>query len=243
MSNLDELIKNSLIELKKVYTAEGTLTSHKSKLIFPNYNNHKDNIDKTRISEQEARFLLTRELESPRNTDLYYSIETPTQKKYRFSDDGKLLKNPRIDEKGRSASIDLAIHKWNEEKFIITNLIEFKFGNNKTCRKDLLKLLCDNKDCDKDCNTDCNTDYYINILLSCDSGTIDGLKKKINDSIEYINSEYQKEVTKGNLKVIILILGENKDKQFDGADYLVFEFPKDKLDNIEFKPLIKEKLG
>jgi len=156
MNEVEQLITNSLQELQKIGCEEIPNKEQKSKLIFPKYRNDKQ---RKRISEQEARFLFVRELEIQKDVDFYYSIETPTKEPYKdFS-----TEKPAIG-KGKSGNVDVTLYEKKDEKYCRKHLIEFKFDNVKTCTKDFLKLLCDDEGC--------NTNYYINILKNCDSVTI-----------------------------------------------------------------------
>ena len=185
--NAEELIKNSLQELQKIGW-ENESNSQDSKLIFPKYRNNKQ-----RISEEEARFLFVRELEKQDN--FYYSVETPTKEAYKdFNSE-----EPKIGA-GRSGSVDVTLYEKTEDKYCRKHLIEFKLGNVKTCKKDFLKLLCD--------DNECKVNYYINILENCDSGTIPNLEKdKFSKSIDYIFKKYSKKI-KSNLKIFVCILND-----------------------------------
>ena len=80
MKTLEKIIVDSLIELKNIsHENDYSNKEQKSKLIFPQKRQNK----LSRISEQEARFLLVRELEKKENKyPFYYSIETPTDNVY-----------------------------------------------------------------------------------------------------------------------------------------------------------------
>jgi hypothetical protein len=130
MRSIEELIKASLEELGKIGKEDecnGSGGKQASKLIYP-----KKRAGETRISEQEARLLLIRELEN--QDDWYYSIETPTSKLYRFGDKD----NPQIDdEHGMSARFDITLY---DKTFQRKHFIELKYGNVQTVKKDFLKL-------------------------------------------------------------------------------------------------------
>lgn len=197
MNNVEDLIKKSLLELRNI-SCENEIKSHESKLIFPKY---RDN--SIRISEQEARLLLVREIEN--QNEFYYSIETPTIEKYSgFSTD-----KPKIDSNGRSASVDLALYKKYEKEFKRTHLIEFKFGNVNTCTKYFLKLLCDDENC--------GINYYINIIKNSDNttevrleNTIENLEGKYQDALDYFsrNENKIKFKIKSKLKIFVCILND-----------------------------------
>jgi len=95
----------------------------------------------TRISEQELRFLFVEEFLKEPNNGYYFSVETPTEMKYKF---GKTNDNIKIDPAGRSASIDMYIfNKCSENKYHRLLNIEFKNANasQKSISKDILKLM------------------------------------------------------------------------------------------------------
>ncbi len=142
-----------------------------SGIIFPKYSDGEVRISEHRISEQEARFAFFSEVE--RLGKYKVSVETPTIKKYKFGT------NPRHDQGGRSAEIDMSLYKANEEKNPILN-IEFKAHNPeiKAIEKDLLKLIIEPGD-----------GLFFHLLKSSDSGTFrnkSGTKKGIFD--KYIAS-------------------------------------------------------
>jgi len=196
MKIVEQLIKDSLQELQKIGN-EKEIPNEKqnSKLIFPKYRN-----GSKRISEQESVFLFVRELEKQENTKFFYSIETPTNVPYKdFSGE-----DPKIGE-GRSGNVDVTLYEKGNDKFERKHLIEFKYDNVETCRKDFLKLLCDDQQC--------KTNYYINVLKNYDSGTIPNLIKKYEESIDYIFRIYPNEII-SNLVIIVGVLEQKKENDF-----------------------------
>ena len=110
-----------------------------SRLIFPCYSKTFRNGTR-RISEQEFRFVFIEQFIQyckENNWDAYYSVETPTEWKYKFS--GEDTPHKTEDGSGQSAMIDVCIHNNNGERIC---LIEFKAGNpEQFCyEKDLVKL-------------------------------------------------------------------------------------------------------
>jgi len=136
MENLNILkeISESVVDELFRLGNEGKIGEQNSRLIFPIRR------DKSiRISEQEARFLFCRELEKRKEKDIFYSIETPTEKKYKFSHNAK---------NSMSAQTDLTIHKKNGNKYDRVANIEFKAKeaskkakNIMFIRKDIEKLI------------------------------------------------------------------------------------------------------
>lgn len=204
---IEKIIKASLDELANITNEENSQkTKQKSKLIFPKYRkdeNDPEAIGKVRISEQEARVLFIRELEKAEN-EFYYSIETPTSKRYNFSDNNK---EPKIiqDKKGmrsKSASFDLTIYN---SKFEREHFVEFKNENVFTIKKDFLKLLCDEGD---------KENFLIHLIKRESLGKRNTLKNiigKYEDAVNYINKEYS--IT-SKLKIILFNINDGEKKWF-----------------------------
>lgn len=145
-----------------------------SRIIFPMYCS-----GKTRISEQELRFIFVEQFNAYIKdrkdlNNLYYSVETPTGGKdgYIFSK-GDEPKIGSKDEPGVSARTDLVIHKYDKTNntFNREALIEFKALNpvERNYKKDFCKL---NEE-------DCESKYFIQIIKNYNAGTIERIRKKI----------------------------------------------------------------
>lgn len=108
-------------------------------LIFPMKIQAKGTKQKDRISEQELRLLFIEEFQKT-NPELFYSVETPTQVKYKF---GKTYSNIEVNENGQSASLDMCVFKRVFDVYNRILNIEFKHKNSsiKNIGKDILKLL------------------------------------------------------------------------------------------------------
>ena len=106
-------------------------------IIFPKYT-HGQNRGKLRVSEQEMRFAFVEEMrrECP---DWYYSVETPTDKKYLFKGEPCIV--PEEEEGGQSAQFDLTIYADSKGDKVLAH-IEFKAHNPDIheMKKDFLKL-------------------------------------------------------------------------------------------------------
>ena len=125
------------------------------------------------MSEQELRFIFAETFNkycASYLLDWYYSVETPTVYKYKFSDKGNKIEPMRDDEKGQSAMVDLAIHDAELNRIA---LIEFKALNpDKLCfLKDFVKL-----ENEPDVLT-----YFIMYVKSYDKDTIESLKSKVDN--------------------------------------------------------------
>lgn len=99
------------------------------RLIFPVYSRKQGG--NIRISEQELRFVFANEFnnfcEVNNCVDLFYSVETPTEDSYTFSENGKKI-NPIVG-RGQSGNFDFTIYMLEKGRYIKIALIEFKAGN------------------------------------------------------------------------------------------------------------------
>ena len=196
---IEDIIHKTFIEIDRVYSNslninETDIILSGSRLIFPKYSSsNKTNPDKLRVSEQELRFafveIFSKKCEST-NSRYYYSIETPTEEKYIFSEKVTIGKNyPRkadeqdlCNNKGESARFDLTIYN-SEHKRIC--LIEFKNNDSDpdNYKKDFLKLSTEGSGC---------LCYFIDLIEASDSGT---LIKGIMPRIKLVDKEFFKGVT------------------------------------------------
>ncbi len=140
-----------------------------TRLIFPKYANKG-----TRISEQELRFAFVEAFNAKTNNDFFYSIETPTAKKY-----SDFSTNPQQVDNGRSAEFDMVIFKKVDKKLKRVCLIEFKAKSVDKIDywKDILKLIEDRKDSIYDKEEVLS--YFINLFGSSNRDTIPTMKEKI----------------------------------------------------------------
>ncbi|MBQ6311192.1 MAG: hypothetical protein IJK74_06560 [Bacteroidales bacterium] len=161
---LDNCYKNNGEALGKAdYNASG------SRIIFPCYSD-----GERRISEQELRFVFVEQLLKyckDKKWDAYYSVETPTEWKYRFSGEQK----PHKTKDGQSAMVDVCIHDKNGKRLC---LIEFKAGNpDKFCYvKDLVKLYEEGR-----------LGFFVQLLESQNSGTQESIESEIKEDIKDLN--------------------------------------------------------
>lgn len=182
---IDSVIKATFIRLSNVYknhkentkTSQKTPTSEGSRLVFPMYGIHRNNM--TRISEQELRFAFVESFNEYCNTthlNLFYSVETPTRKK---TYSGFSTNNPRNDDYGNgdSANFDLVIY---DEKFNRVCLIEFKANNSNVNdhTKDFLKL---NNKAEGDENV---LRYFIEVIKTYNNETINSIRRKLEENKE-----------------------------------------------------------
>jgi len=175
---VEQVINNTFDTLVRIYNnGKGINGEFKgSRLIFPHYK--KDREEGIRVSEQELRFVFVEEFSKlcdDGTNNYYYSVETPTEGNYKFSEDKD---NPHATDNGdgQSGNFDMAIHDCNGKKVC---LIEFKAHNvgQKQIEKDIVKLA----------NTKEGEDnvlrYFIHMVPASDNGTIKSIDGKLS-SIE-----------------------------------------------------------
>jgi len=167
---------------------------------------NKSDEKRRRVSEQEARFLFTRELES--QTEYYYSVETPTMETYRFSG----VDIPKIAEDGRSGNVDVCLYDSQHQRI---HLVEFKAHNVDVVDmlKDFLKLRYDN-DGEK------LTNYFVHLLETYNKGTIDNLIGKYKTIFEFRDEDYERNnnLIKNDVVVCLCFLNEKQILFFDETD-------------------------
>ena len=169
-----ELNQMSFRYLLEVQSGSANTTG---KLIFPTYStSHRKS--EVRISEQELRFAYTAVLErSGIFQPYYYSVETPTDKLYGFS-------NPTSP--GRSAMSDLSLYARNEtaknkkEQFTKVCNMECKARNphKDSINKDILKLALEKE-----------VGAWGHLLISQDRDTLKELFRKFIDSFNNVLSK------------------------------------------------------
>ena len=178
--HIDVIIENTFNTISEVYRTQmenqkiGTYNNKSSRIIFPLKRESKDKKEEFRISEQELRFVFVEEFNKycSKNWDAYYSVETPTSKRYDFSNKEKPCK---VDyPKGQSAMVDFSIFLKEQDKLTRVALIEFKALNpdKQSYMKDYVKLL----------NGDQKFVYFIMIVKSANNRTIKSIADKINAS-------------------------------------------------------------
>lgn len=168
-------------------------------LIFPLKRQAKGTDIKDRISEQELRLLFIEEFKGT-YYKLYYSIETPTEKKYIL---GKSYKTFISQKDGQSALIDMCILERNSNKYNRILNIEFKHKNSpiESIGKDILKLINDEPNA-----------AFIQLLYNTNSGTLCNKKETgvFNKLFKSFN-DFQK-YWSNNEKSIQLIIISLKEK-------------------------------
>lgn len=192
---IDSILKETFKEISNAYkwqkekrdNSESAAGSSKSLIVFPKYKDTNDKKYKTRVSEQELRFIFVETFNNHfnNNRNKFYSVETPTNKSYVFdkdnggpkvvSDKGKNEKN-----KGVSARIDLVIMaKEADGTFKRVALIEFKAHNPDVndYKKDICKLINEEEN-----NPEC-LKYFIQIInVKNLKRTLKNITEKIKDT-------------------------------------------------------------
>lgn len=177
--DLEKAIEATFDELRKLYNK---LDERTTRLVFPTYI-HGTNQDTPRISEQEFRFVFVEKIQCVlKKYEYFYSIETPTENKYRFSDKKEQIQ-PKIDVSGQSAAFDLTIKRADGTNVA---LIEFKAhsADKHEIAKDFCKLLNENENAEYR--------YFINLFEKVNSNTINALFDKMKskpDSKQWLPSE------------------------------------------------------
>lgn len=191
--HIDVIVENTFKTIIEVYRTQkenqkiGTNNnSSSSRIIFPLKRESKDNKEEFRISEQELRFVFVEEFNKycSKKWDAYYSVETPTSKRYDFSNKD----NPcKVDySNGQSAMVDFSIFLKEQDKLTRVALIEFKAlsPDKQSYMKDYVKLL----------NEDQKFVYFIMIVKSANDRTIKSIAEKIKASYDNAGLDTEKKV-------------------------------------------------
>jgi ketosteroid isomerase-like protein len=175
-------------------------------LIFPLKIQGKELNQVDRISEQELRQLFIEEFKAT-NDKLFYSIETPTQEKYKFGksyEDIIKYQNDHI----RSASIDMCVFDNGDIGYNRLLNIEFKHKNtkDKNIAKDVLKLMREKQNGAFILllNNSRKGDSRGTLWNKKDTGMLDKLHKSCNDFGSHWNGENK------YIQLVILSLKQKK---------------------------------
>ena len=190
--HIDVIIKKTFNTISVVYRTQmenqkiGTYNNNSSRIIFPLKRESKDKKEEFRISEQELRFVFVEEFNKycSKNWDAYYSVETPTSKRYDFSNKEMPCKVDYTN--GQSAMVDFSIFLKEQDKLTRVALIEFKALNpdKQSYMKDYVKLL----------NEDQKFVYFIMIVKSANDRTIKSIAEKIKASYDNAGLDTEKKV-------------------------------------------------
>lgn len=177
---MHEVVIKTFDKLRNMYALHGELerlpkpSFPTPRLIFPTYR------DKgVRVSEQGLRVAFVEMLidycHDKEINDLFYSVETPTEDKYTFSEK-RIKKNPIIGE-GQSGNFDLTLLGKDEKRLC---LVEFKAGNvSEQAYKEVLAKLSNP-------NESGITRYLIHVVKDSLS---DACKENLNKAIKWLYEE------------------------------------------------------
>ena len=225
---IKKLIEKSLEDLIKAITTDGT----SSQLIFPHSNK-----GDVRHSEQELKQIFLRNVEEDKN--YFYSIETPTEYGYRFSDTEMPLvkENHEKDDKYESARFDVSLYSKNNKDDLLTH-VEFKYGNpdqkNAIC-KDFLKLVSEVK------FTNEKKNFFVHYLCvktekGWESRTFPSLFSKYLDSVaDIIKSDLINEEDLSKVTVYLLCIFEEPEAESEPKIASAYHFSLADLKNYKVR--------
>lgn len=233
-----DICKKVLTRLSKMdYERKGGTATEQ--LIFPNKFpsneklktlSEKELLKYIRRSEQELRQLFIEELKKEYQKEpqkLYYSIETPTEAKYKFSkadkkDDDKITDIIKVNEDGQSALLDMCVFNKDKENTLKYNRIlniEFKHGNAplEAIAKDVLKLMHEEQN-----------GAFIFLLNNTNEGNSKGTLNNDNatgviDKLFQSFEEFKKNKNNcnGNKSIQLIILSLEQKKDDKGTPFLI----------------------
>ena len=226
--SIEEIIEKSFNDLIKAITTDGT----SSQLIFPHSNK-----GDVRHSEQELKQIFLRNVEEDKN--YFYSIETPTEYGYRFSDTEMPLvkENHEKDDKYESARFDVSLYSKNNKDDLLTH-VEFKYGNpdkkSGIC-KDFLKLVSEVK------FTNEKKNFFVHYLCvktekGWESRTFPSLFSKYLDSVaDIIKSDLINEEDLSKVTVYLLCIFEEPEAESEPKIASAYHFSLADLKNYKVR--------
>lgn len=233
---IEKIIAEALYILQEMYKnkeCNHELGNASCYQIFPEYSTkrHYNDLNKTRESEQEIRFAFVQALLNYNNRKeaepkLYFSVETPTEKKYAKTADGVKTIKETI-RGGGSGNFDLVLH---DEKLRRVCLIEFKSdypGNEKakdgerfvSIQKDFLRLANPNENKVIADEKEDSLRYFVHTVIQYEKGRVEERLMEAEGIIEKV------------------IVGENKEKPVS-VNYVLYSLCRDskhKEDNEKIK--------
>ena len=162
-----------------------------------------------------------------KNSAWKYSVETPTVNAYSFPKG----QDPRIDNNGKSGSIDLCIYQKTDGEWKRLHLVEFKAHNVhiNLIKKDLLKLNAPFTGDEVN-----KQNYFVHLIFQANDGTLHNLKEKYEKCQAFIKR--QKLPTDKQVTVFILFVHGIKSHTEATPCYLRFQL-RDKFNNNEINYL------
>ena len=201
-SHINNIMCETFKSLSESYSQTKDVDNKIGRMIFPTYGGDNNN-EEVRVSEQELRFTFVEkfiEYCDKNKLEYFYSVETPTNDKYFFSEGktvqelrkrNELIDVPCVHEAGISGNIDLVIHDENKHRIC---LIEFKANtpDEEDIEKDLVKLT-NHKEYDKDDKKPIPR-YFIGMVKSTQpTVTKNSIKEKLDKIKEKSKEERNKE--------------------------------------------------
>lgn len=219
-------ISRKVLERLSIMGYETNGKESSERLIFPKKIQAKGTRHIDRISEQELRFLFVEEFKKD-NPNLFYSIETPTDKKYSF---GKSFDDIVTHENGQSAALDMCIFERDLNIYNRILNIEFKHKNTsiKNIGKDVLKLVKEDQ-----------KGVFIHLLTNTHKGKTlwnkknTGIFQKLYISFQKFNSNW----SNSNENVLLIILSLKQ------KTLIYREIEKDEINNLNEIFFIDEGCG
>ena len=189
-----------------------------AQLMYPSLRQTK----RRRYSEQEYKLLFIESF-CEKNSAWKYSVETPTVNAYSFPKG----QDPRIDNNGKSGSIDLCIYQKTDGEWKRLHLVEFKAHNVhiNLIKKDLLKLNAPFTGDEVN-----KQNYFVHLIFQANDGTLHNLKEKYEKCQAFIKR--QKLPTDKQVTVFILFVHGIKSHTEATPCYLRFQL-RDKFNNNE----------
>lgn len=160
---VEEMIIESLKEIINLpYIGSIDSNMNQSKLVFPKMDGI--HVSRKRVSEQEARILFIKQFE--KYGDGFYSIESPTLAKYKFSVQAKGM---------RSGNNDVCIYGIDGNR---KHLVEFKALNpdQQSFNKDFDKLMNDAEGL---------TNFFVHVITNSNRRTFPSIEKKYKNANNY----------------------------------------------------------
>lgn len=227
--DIENMLRVSLENLQELYIKQENKCkdfNFSSRILFPylrKTEKNKNGKRKIRVSEQEAVFMFTREIEKSRK--YFYAVEVPTQKPYLLKD-----MKPRIEKAGSSGSIDVCIYDNpnTEEIDSLKCLIEFKeslqgknIENSDKATAAKLGFVKDFLRLRYDTPTIC-TNYFVHIIENWREGKKKSIEDCYKNAFQYVDEYLQdyrhrqgisESIAPSEIKIFICPLKkENKEK-------------------------------
>ncbi len=218
IKTLQDISLTTLETLCKTGNERDEINKNLNKLVFPK-DQQPQRKNKIRISEQEARLIFIQQLANQR---FYYSIETPTIKKYKFTENAVSK---------RSGSLDLCLYKSDNNKMRRELNIEFKAHNMKNYFQDFEKLF-----------REPGNGMFFHLLESVNNGTLNANNSRKGVLVKYEKSlqKVKKELDNQNGKFVLFVLASLSPKFLISLNITKANINKENIFNLKYS--IKNKI-